>query len=256
MSARRMRRGSNWSGRIKPGRVVHGDLGAEASVAEVGPVTDLAVADAHNISEAVAGQVGQGNRLGAVGEYDARAALLVRHGPEPSRRTESFLRQRRIPSDGEILGDQHVGVAVAGEIDESQIRVVPGQIGKGSEGAERLPILVCRCVRKIRSAGRSSSTTSTRPSPAKSRNRAAGMFPPGMRATGSIGAKRVEYSSVAAIPGKGRFIAFIEPSAALLGEDARKPFAVQIHPLVGGTIHAIGEVFHADRDRHRGFFGR
>ena len=54
MSASRMRRWSNWSGLVEPGRVVHGDLGAEAAVAEVRPVADLAVADAHEVGEAVA----------------------------------------------------------------------------------------------------------------------------------------------------------------------------------------------------------
>ena len=36
-------------GRIEVGRVVHRYLGAEAAVAQVGPVADLAVADAHQV---------------------------------------------------------------------------------------------------------------------------------------------------------------------------------------------------------------
>ena len=39
---------------VEPRRVVHGDLGAEAAVAEIGPVADFAVADPHEVGEAVA----------------------------------------------------------------------------------------------------------------------------------------------------------------------------------------------------------
>ena len=77
MSARRMRRWSNWSGVVEPRRVVHRHLGAEAAVAEVGPVADLAVADAHEVGQPVAGHVGEVDGLRAVGEDEARAFLLV-----------------------------------------------------------------------------------------------------------------------------------------------------------------------------------
>ena len=62
---------------VEPRRVVHGDLGAEAAVAEIGPVADLAVADANDVREAVAGQVGEKDRLRAVGKNDGRAFLFV-----------------------------------------------------------------------------------------------------------------------------------------------------------------------------------
>ena len=64
-------------GVVEPGRVVHGDLGAEAAIAQVRPVADLAVADAHQVGEAVAAHVGEVDGLRAVGEDQARAALLV-----------------------------------------------------------------------------------------------------------------------------------------------------------------------------------
>ena len=64
-------------GVVEPGRVVHRDLGAEAAVAEVRPVADLAVADAHEVGEAVAAHVGEVDGLRAVGEDEPRALLLV-----------------------------------------------------------------------------------------------------------------------------------------------------------------------------------
>ena len=62
---------------VEPGRVVHGHLGAEAAIAQVGPVADLAVADADDVGQAVAGEIGEVDGLCAVGEDDARALLLV-----------------------------------------------------------------------------------------------------------------------------------------------------------------------------------
>src|SRR5713226_6694694 len=58
-------------------RVVHGDLGAEAAIAQVGPVADFAVSDAHQVGKTVAGQVGQIDGLRAVSKDQARAFLFV-----------------------------------------------------------------------------------------------------------------------------------------------------------------------------------
>ena len=62
---------------VEPRSVVHGDLGAEPTVAEVRPVTDLAVADADKVREAVARHVGQVDGLCSVGEHERRPALVV-----------------------------------------------------------------------------------------------------------------------------------------------------------------------------------
>ena len=45
-------------GVVEQWRIVHGHLSTKASVAQVGPVTDLAVANAHQIGESIAGKVG------------------------------------------------------------------------------------------------------------------------------------------------------------------------------------------------------
>ena len=126
---------------VEPGRVVHRDLGAEAAVAEIGPVADLAVADAHQVGEAVAGHVGEVDGLGAVGEDEARAFLFVQRLRDAPGRAEAFLGQRRVPDEGVVFGDQHVGVAVAVEIDELQVGVAHVAVEARGEGAERLPAL-------------------------------------------------------------------------------------------------------------------
>src|ERR1700722_3298572 len=64
-------------GFVEPGRRVHRNFGAEPTITEIGPVADLAVADAREIREPVAGHVGEMNGLGIVREHDARASPFV-----------------------------------------------------------------------------------------------------------------------------------------------------------------------------------
>ncbi len=126
-------------GVVEPRRVVHRDLGAEAAIAQVGPVADLAVADADDVGQAVAGQVGEVDGLRAVGEDDARAFLLVERLRDAPGRAEALFGQRGVPDEGVVFGDQHVGVAVAVEIDELEVRVAQVAVQARGEGAERLP---------------------------------------------------------------------------------------------------------------------
>ena len=46
-------------GVVEPRRFVHGDLGAKAGIAQIGPVKHFAIADAHEVGEAVARHIGQ-----------------------------------------------------------------------------------------------------------------------------------------------------------------------------------------------------
>ena len=130
-------------GRVEPGRTIHGDLRAEASVAEVRPVADLAVADAHDVGQAVAGHVGEIDRLRAVGEKRPRTRLLlVERNVHAHRRAEAFVEQGWMPLEGVVLGDQNVGDAVAGHVDEAQIWVAPVQNRQRTERAETSPSAV------------------------------------------------------------------------------------------------------------------
>ena len=169
MSARRMRRWSNRSGVVEPGRVVHRDLGAEAAVAEVRPVADLAVADAHDVGQAVAGHVGQVDRLRAVGEDDRGPLLFVERHAHAQRRAETVLSKRWMPGEGVVLGDQHVGDARR-RSRSTKRRLGSLQSRTGSERNARNPPQsgLRRCARKSRARTKKKSTRSSLPSPARS----------------------------------------------------------------------------------------
>jgi hypothetical protein len=51
---------------VEPGRVIHRDLLAEPSIAEIGPVADFSIPDAHEICKPIARHIGEIDRLGAV----------------------------------------------------------------------------------------------------------------------------------------------------------------------------------------------
>ncbi len=123
MSASRMRFWSNWSGWSKCGACVHGDLGAEPAVAEVGPVADLAIADADQVGKTVAAEVGEIDGLGAVGKDEAGAFLFIQYVTDPPGWSEAFFRQRGVPDRGIVFADQHISVAVTVQVDELQVGV-------------------------------------------------------------------------------------------------------------------------------------
>ena len=129
-------------GRVKPRRIVHGHLGAEATVAEVGPVADFAVANAHEVGQSVTGKIGEVDGLGAVGKNQPRPFFFVQRLLNSFRRCETGFRQRWIPAEGFVFADQNVGMAVSREIDKLEIGIVPVQNRQRSEGAERAPTLV------------------------------------------------------------------------------------------------------------------
>jgi hypothetical protein len=108
---------------VEPGCVVHRHFGTEAAIAQVGPVADFAIANARDICEAVAGEIGEVDALRPVGEYDARAFFLVQCLRDALRWPETFFGQRSVPDTCVVFGDQHVGMAVAVEIDKLGVRV-------------------------------------------------------------------------------------------------------------------------------------
>src|SRR5262249_6700635 len=55
---------------------------------------------------------------------------------------EASLCERRIPSEHVVVCDQHVGMTVAGQVDEAQVRIVPVETRERSETAERKPVSV------------------------------------------------------------------------------------------------------------------
>ena len=63
---------------VEPRHVVHGDLRAEAAIAEVGPIADVAHPYPHHIGQTITGHVGEIDGLRAIGEDQARSVFLVR----------------------------------------------------------------------------------------------------------------------------------------------------------------------------------
>ena len=134
-------------------RLVHRDLRAEAAVAEVGPVTDLAIADAHQVDQTIAVHVGREDRLRGVGEDEARTGLFVERLLHPQRGTEAFLGERCVPDERVVFGDQHVGVTIAVQVDEAQVGIARVAIQSGREGSERPPTFRRRRVHGSRVSG-------------------------------------------------------------------------------------------------------
>jgi hypothetical protein len=93
-------------------RIVHGDLGAEAAVTEVRPIADFAVANACQIREAVAAQIGKEDGLRAVREDQSRAFLFVERLGDAPGRAEPRFAERGMPNEGLVFGDQYVGMTV------------------------------------------------------------------------------------------------------------------------------------------------
>ena len=120
-------------------RVVHRNLGTEPAVAEVGPITDLAIADTDQVGESVAAEIREINRSSAIGKYEPRTLLLVQCLCDSSGRAEAFLRKRRVPDERVLLCNEHVGMPVAVEVDELQVGVTHVAIETRHEGAEGLP---------------------------------------------------------------------------------------------------------------------
>ena len=121
--------------RVEPGSAVHGDPRAEPPVADVGVVADLAVADADEIGQAVAGHVGQVHAVGAVGQQQPRPAVLVGGGGHGDPGAETRPAQRRVPGQGLGLGDQQVGQPVTIEVDQAGRRGRRGPRPAGTAAA-------------------------------------------------------------------------------------------------------------------------
>ena len=105
-------------GRVEPWGVVHRDFGSEASVAQVRPVAYLAVANAHEVGQAVAGHVGEIDRLAASGEDQPRPLLLIPRRRPSCRPSRSPLPPTRDTRSRFVLNYQDIGMAVTREVHE------------------------------------------------------------------------------------------------------------------------------------------
>ena len=86
----------------------------------------------------------------------ARPLLLVERLPDLSGRAEARLAKRWVPAEHFVLGDQDVGVAVAGEIDEPEIGIAQSRSRQRRERREGLPAVVVRALVETGSRARRS----------------------------------------------------------------------------------------------------
>src|SRR5262249_14694515 len=92
--------------------------------------------------QAVSRHVGQVDSLFTVGKYVARTVSLVeRHGRALSG-CETFFGLRWVPNEDFVLGDQCIGMAVTGEVDEAQVGVTPVDVGQVGKRNEALPTVL------------------------------------------------------------------------------------------------------------------
>jgi len=238
-------------GGVEPGGGVHDDLGAEAAIAPVGPVAHLAVADAHQVGEAVAAHVGEVDRRVTLGKHQRRPGVLVAGRCDPLARPEAVPGQPRIPGEGTVLGQQHVGQAVTVEIDGADVRIGPVQRRGVRERPERQPAAIVvageiaghrrgvvdgaqmAVAVEVRELGRAG-----RPGP----GRLGGDHIQGLEA----GLERRAARRV------GADVPLVVPGGVVLGEHALEALAVEVAPAPGFPVGAGGQVGEGVRagDRH------
>ena len=119
---------------VEAGRIGQAHLPPEPPIAQVGPVAHRAVADPHQIGEPVAAHVGKKECLAAVVEHQPRASLFVSGLALAQCWGEAALLEGGIPGEHLLLADQRIGMAVAGEVHEAQVRVLPVDAGQAAEG--------------------------------------------------------------------------------------------------------------------------
>ena len=77
-----------------------------------------------------------------VSEHQPGPGVLTPRVEGAPGRAEALVAERGIPGERVVAGDQHVGEAVPVQVDQTQLRVGPRDIGPGPERAERPPATV------------------------------------------------------------------------------------------------------------------
>ena len=222
---------------IEVGRVIHGDLGAETSIAQVRPVANLTVADAHQIGQPVAAEIGEINRLGAVGKDQARTFFFVQCLDDSADGAKTRFGQRRVPDKGFIFGNQYIGMTVTVQVDELQVGVSGIAVKAGSERSKRLPTFFA--VVFIQTGCGAVEHHQVRLSVAGQIHE---LRPAGQRQIG-FGCHTFQRCEFDRTLTDRAHVALVEPGVRLLGENTGDAFAVQVGPLIGRAVHTDGQVF-------------
>ncbi len=212
-------------GVVEPRRRVHRHLGAEVAVAKTRPVADVAVPDADEIGQAVARHVGEEDRLLRIGEDQRRAFLFV------GGLVHDLGLAEPLPAVGRIIGDEDVSEAVAVDVEHAEVGVVRGDGGSQTESREGFPCAVGVAAIEARR----------------------GLVPPHEihpPVAGDVEELRLarahgRHGGLRGDPVRGCKIALaevplVEPTPALLHEDAGNAFAVEVDPPVRAAVGVPG----------------
>src|SRR5262249_9899601 len=234
---------------VEPRRVDHRHLGSEAAIAQIGPVTNFAIANTHDVGEAVAREIGQIDGLRNVSEDDARTFFLVESLRDAPGWAEALFSERGVPDESVVFGDEHIGVAVTVQIDELEVRVAHVEVQARGEGAEWLPTL--RVIVFIQAGGGAFRDNHVRLAVAGQVHelRATAQDDVGFEGDGfERGELRLhDFAAVGQLDGDRAPVALVEPGAGRLGEDTGDAFAVQVGPAVRVAVQADGKIFEALR---------
>ena len=234
-------------------RAVHRHLRAEAPVAEAGPVADRPVPDPDEVGEAVAGHVREVDRLGPVGEHEPRPELLVGRLANLLLGAVTRLRERGIPMEDLVTGQERVRVPVAGEVDEPQLGIVPVHVRKRREGFKAAPPLG-RGAREEAAQWRGELHQVKASVAAEVEE----LLPAGGEVTGcGYGTEELGGGEARRRrrPGReGTEVALVVPSAGQLADDSGRSLTVEVGPSVRGHRQAdrqILEALRVDVPHHR-----
>jgi hypothetical protein len=108
-------------GFVETGRIIHAHPRAEVAIAQVRPVAHLAIADAHQVGQSIAAQVGEVDRLCTACKDKAWTFLFFRRLCNSKSWTKAFLSQGWMPDKDVIFGDHYIGMTIPIQIDKLQV---------------------------------------------------------------------------------------------------------------------------------------
>ena len=220
---------------VKDRRVAHRHLGAEAAVAEVGPVADFVVADAHDIRKAIAAHIRKEYRLVRIGKYQLGAFFLIPGFCRTARGAEALLRLGFVPGEDRFFRNQDIRMAVAGDVYEPDVGIFGVDIRNGLEPRERLPASGCGALMK----------TGHRSIELHQFQMAFSGQIEQLLATGQCRRHRSGHHHLRCAECSIAEAAFVIPGVGLLRKNAGQPLALQIDPLIAAAINTVGQIFDA-----------
>ena len=158
-----------------------------------------------------------------VGEEQVGALLLVERLAHLLGRSESVLGQRLMPGEDLVFGDQDIGMSIPRQVDELEIRVVPGQVGQRREGGELIPALVLGALEE---AGRGPAELDQVELPVAGQVQELLLVAAQRRRRGDAG-HQLQRPELALAQAR-----LVEPGIGLLGQDAGNALPVEVDPLV------------------------